>query len=139
MKPTYPLGREVKQMESEKTEKKQRVLFKPGQSGNPAGRPKGARNKLSEDFLEDLAKDWKENGAAAIKDMRAVDPSGYVKVVAGLLPKQVEINETLDVIGDAELIDVVAALRAAIATEQARSGNREKGSRKQATDVPAIH
>ena len=79
-------------MESEKTEKKQRVLFKPGQSGNPAGRPKGARNKLSEDFLEDLAKDWKENGAAAIKDMRAVDPSGYVKVVAGLLPKQVEIN-----------------------------------------------
>lgn len=139
MKPTYPLGREVKQMESEKTEKKQRVLFKPGQSGNPAGRPKGARNKLSEDFLEDLAKDWKENGAAAIKDMRAVDPSGYVKVVAGLLPKQVEINETLDVIGDAELIDVVAALRAAIATEQTRSGNREKGSRKQATDVPAIH
>lgn len=126
-------------MESEKTEKKQRVLFKPGQSGNPAGRPKGARNKLSEDFLEDLAKDWKENGAAAIKDMRAVDPSGYVKVVAGLLPKQVEINETLDVIGDAELIDVVAALRAAIATEQARSGNREKGSRKQAPDVPAIH
>ena len=71
--------------------------------------------------------------------MRAVDPSGYVKVVAGLLPKQVEINETLDVIGDAELIDVVAALRAAIATEQARSGKREKGSRKQPAGVPAIH
>jgi Family of unknown function (DUF5681) len=25
-------------------------LFKPGQSGNPAGRPKGSRNKLGEDI-----------------------------------------------------------------------------------------
>lgn len=126
-------------MESEPTGKKQDTRFKPGQSGNPAGRQKGSRNKLADDFVKDLANDWEKNGVEAIQAMRAVDPSGYVKVVAGLLPKQVEINETLDVIGDAELIDVVAALRAAIATEQTRSGNREKGSRKQAPDVPAIH
>ena len=33
---------------ADNTEKKQRNLipFRPGQSGNPAGRPKGSRNKL---------------------------------------------------------------------------------------------
>ena len=41
---------------SDLTERKQRNLipFKPGQSGNPRGRPKGARNKLGEDFLAGL-------------------------------------------------------------------------------------
>jgi len=30
------------------TDKKQDTRFKPGQSGNPAGWPKGNRNKISE-------------------------------------------------------------------------------------------
>ena len=40
------------------TEKKLRNLkpFKPGQSGNPKGRPKGARNRLGTQFLEALEK-----------------------------------------------------------------------------------
>ena len=39
----------------ETTEKKQDTRFKPGQSGNPAGRPKGSRNRVSEKLLETLA------------------------------------------------------------------------------------
>ena len=39
---------------SDSTEKKLRNLvpFKPGQCGNPKGRPKGARNRLGSQFLE---------------------------------------------------------------------------------------
>ena len=32
-------------------EKQVASWFKPGQSGNPSGRPKGSRNKLGEEFI----------------------------------------------------------------------------------------
>ena len=66
--------------------------WKPGESGNPAGRPKGSRNKLSEEFVADA--DWCEHGAAAIQTVRETRPDVYVKVVASLLPRQVQAEVT---------------------------------------------
>ena len=63
--------------------------FKPG---NP-GRPKGARNKLGEAFLEALLTDFAENGVKAITDMRDKNPGDYVKVVASILPKEIDAGE----------------------------------------------
>lgn len=62
--------------------------FKPGQSGNPKGRQKGSRNKLSEAFIAALFDDFEEHGVKAIQDMRTEKPNEYVKVVASLIPAQ---------------------------------------------------
>ena len=79
---------------SESTEKKMRNLkpFKRGQSGNPKGRPKGARNRLGTQFLEALEADFNRFGIQAIALVRERKPETYMRVVADLLPKEANIN-----------------------------------------------
>lgn len=63
--------------------------FKPGQSGNPAGRPKGARSRLSTEFLDKLYADFQANGQAVIEAVRTERPHEYLKIVAAIVPKEI--------------------------------------------------
>jgi hypothetical protein len=91
--------------------------FKPGQSGNPGGKAAGVRNGLTAKFLHALAADFEIHGAAAIANARDDDPVGYMKVIAGLLPKQIEQTQPLDDLTDAELTAGIALLRSRLAGE----------------------
>jgi hypothetical protein len=62
--------------------------FKPG---NP-GRPKGARNKLGEAFLEAMLADFTEHGVSVIQKVRLEKPDVYLKTVASILPQQVNVK-----------------------------------------------
>ena len=66
--------------------------FQPGQSGNPAGRPKGSRDAITEAFLRDLCAAWAQHGVSAIQQVAQADPVNFVKVVAGLIPKEVKVD-----------------------------------------------
>jgi Family of unknown function (DUF5681) len=66
--------------------------WKPGQSGNSKGRPKGARNRLGTAFLEALEADFNEHGVEAIEKVRENKPDVYIKIVADLLPKEASLT-----------------------------------------------
>ena len=93
---------------SDNTEKKQRNLipYKPGQSGNPKGRPKGSRNKLSEEFFRDLCDAWEAFGKPALMSMAWTAPADFVRVAASLMPKLVDvgIDVKIDRVSDDELL-----------------------------------
>jgi hypothetical protein len=63
------------------------IPWKPGQSGNPAGRPKGSRNKLSEEFFRDLCDAWQVFGKPALMTAALLHPMEFVRMVASLMPK----------------------------------------------------
>lgn len=71
---------------------KKDTRFKPGQSGNPAGRKPGTRNVLSEDFIRSMAEDFAKHGVSVIADVRENNPKDYLKLVADLVPKDFNVK-----------------------------------------------
>ncbi|MDX0227171.1 DUF5681 domain-containing protein [Sinorhizobium meliloti] len=102
---------------SDSTDEKQTPehLFKPGQSGNPQGRPKGSRNKLGEQFINDLYEDWQQHGVVTLARVREEKPDQYLKVVASILPKDLNVNiNSTDDLTDEQLIERIRSLDSAI-------------------------
>lgn len=100
-------------MPSDKTPPKQLTPWEPGQSGNPAGRPKGSRNKLGEAFISALHDDFVAHGVETIARVREEKPAEYVKVCASLLPKEISLS-THDELSDEQLQERIRQLAAAL-------------------------
>ena len=82
--------------------------------GNP-GKPKGARTKLGEQFLSALQRDFEAHGVKAIARVRTERPQDYVKVIASLMPRDLNLNiNNLDDATDDELVQRLRELEATI-------------------------
>ena len=67
--------------------------WKPGQSGNPAGRPKGSRNVLCKAYIDSLKTLFDEKGEQMLRDLMTKKPEEFAKLVAKLVPQEFDLGE----------------------------------------------
>jgi hypothetical protein len=112
--------------------------FKPGQSGNPGGKAVGTRNQLQGDFVRELAEDFAKHGRAAIVEMRENKGSEYIKVIASLMPKEIDIGTRFGAISDDELAAGIAALQSLVAAQGIQAGRELALADAQVIDVQTV-
>ena len=59
---------------------------------NGGGRPKGSRNKLTTEFIDDLYAKWQEHGPEMLERVIRDDPAAFMRTVAQILPKEIDAN-----------------------------------------------
>lgn len=91
------------------------MAWEKGKSGNPDGRPKGAKDRFTNKFWTDFYNAWETGGPDALTKVRTDDPSTFVRVAASLMPKETEVTlrTELDRMSDAELREFIQAELAA--------------------------
>ena len=91
-------------------------LWQPGQSGNPAGRLSGSRNKLSEEVICALLRDFRQHGQKAVARVRQTQPAAYLKILALLIPREhkVEHSNPLKGLSDEQLEAMVEYLETSL-------------------------
>lgn len=72
------------------------MAFKSGKSGNPNGRPKGARNRGTSDLVKRIELILDKNTKQLQKDLDSLQPVERVKAITGLIgyviPKKQALN-----------------------------------------------
>jgi len=85
----------------------------PGQSGNPLGRPVGARGRFSQQFISDLTNAWEQYGADALAQTAKLYPDRF----AVSAPKDLSVSVTAQLPGNLDpsdwalLVEVIGAVR----------------------------
>src|SRR5262249_14473866 len=96
-------------------------LWQPGESGNPAGRLRGSRNRLSEAVICALLRDFSMHGEKAIAKERRTQPAAYLKIIALLVPREhkVEHRNPVKDMTDEELEAAIELIKQMIAERDA--------------------
>jgi hypothetical protein len=94
-------------------------LWRRGQSGNPAGRERGSRNKLSEEVICALLRDFRLHGQRTVARVRQMQPAAYLKILALLVPREhkVEHSNSLKSLSDQELEAMIEYIETSLAAQ----------------------
>jgi hypothetical protein len=84
--------------------------------GNPAGRLRGSRNKLSEEVICALLRDFRKHGEKAIAKVRREQPGVYLRCLTLLVRREhkVEHSDVIKSLSDQELEAMIEYLKTSL-------------------------
>lgn len=112
--------------------------FKKGQSGNPGGKPVNLRNSINAKFLKELSSAFDREGKIAIERVAREDPSTFIRVLAALQPKEMEIKRPLDDLSDEQLEAAYIAITAILNAQNSGSREETESLAEQAEDLQSV-
>jgi hypothetical protein len=74
------------------------MTFKQGVSGNPHGNRHRTRHLLNQEFMQALLLNFRHQGKKAIEKVARNQPGVYLKILALLVPREMKVEHSRDVI-----------------------------------------
>src|SRR6516225_1971273 len=101
-----------------------------GQSGNTAGRLRGSRNRLSEEVICALLRDFRQHGQKAVARVRQTQPGTYLKVLALLIPREhkIERSNAIKDLTDEQLEDMIEDLKTSLEAQAGAAAKMIEGT-----------
>src|SRR6516165_5004955 len=101
------------------------MTFKQGVSGNPHGNRHRTRHLLNQEFMQALLLHFRQHGKKAIEKVARNQPAVYVKILALLVPREMQIEDTnrIKQMTDEEIEQAIEAIQTMLA---ARAGEAAK-------------
>ena len=101
------------------------MTFKPGVSGNPHGNRHRTRHLLNQEFMEALLLNFRHEGKRAIEKVARNQPAAYLKILALLVPREMQIEHTnrIKQMTDEEIEQAIEAIQTMLV---ARAGEAAK-------------
>ena len=101
------------------------MTFKGGVSGNPHGNRHRTRHLLNQEFMQALLLHFRQHGKKAIEKVARNQPAVYVKILALLVPREMQIEQTnrIKQMTDEEIEQAIEAIQTMLA---ARAGEAAK-------------
>src|SRR6266404_4654834 len=101
------------------------MTFKPGVSGNPHGNRHRTRHLLNQEFMQALLLNFRHEGKRAIEKVARNQPGVYLKILALLVPREMQIEHTnrIKQMTDEQIEQAIEAIQTMLA---ARAGEAVK-------------
>ena len=102
------------------------MTFRQGVSGNPHGNRHRTRHLLNQEFMQALLLNFRHEGKKAIEKVARNQPGVYLKILALLVPREMQIEHTnrIKQMTDEEIEQAIEAIQTMLAARDGEAVRR---------------